>query len=132
MPFVEGLHPETRAYINDRGIKKCQNAFRKIVEIGEVISLNERKIADGVCIPGDDALKSFGIRLYASKHRNPILDTDEDNTYLGKMAVNINDSSVPRHKRHFKICGIFGQTEIKMEILEIRTGEVTKAIFDAL
>ncbi|XP_063413528.1 uncharacterized protein LOC134695956 [Mytilus trossulus] len=90
----------------------CKDAFNKLVEIGESITLNEKRST--VMQPLRADMSKMSVKLYGSTEPNPRYVTDKSCTYLGKILVDIPE--------RYRSCDedvivsmTFGQTEIVVE-----------------
>ncbi|XP_071125381.1 uncharacterized protein [Mytilus edulis] len=90
----------------------CKDAFNKLVEIGESITLNEKRST--VMQPLRADMSKMSVKLYGSTDPNPRYVTDKSCTYLGKILIDIPEQ--------YRSCDedvivsmTFGQTEIVVE-----------------
>ncbi|KAK3594170.1 hypothetical protein CHS0354_016901 [Potamilus streckersoni] len=118
--FIEGKHELAKSFVNADGIVKCADIFKKYVEIGQTLHLNEE--LKSKYIASNSKKTSYEVELFASKEKNPKYVTDYGCFKLGQMLVEV-DTTVPLPDRSFTISLSFGDTEIHMKAFEESTGK---------
>ncbi|KAK3611854.1 hypothetical protein CHS0354_040526 [Potamilus streckersoni] len=128
--FIEGRHPPSKKVIIE-GDELCKAVFDKHVEIGQTVTLNERTtLRNYRAAKEEDSYITFTV--YASTSKYPEFVDDTSCTKLGTVEIPIMDRSVPLADRCFTFNFIFGNTELKLEAKENRTGQTLEAKIDLL
>ena len=68
--------------------------------------------------------------VFASQMENPTI-VDEACTFVGSLIITINKDT-PISDQTFHVSGLFGQTEIRIEVTTLNLGISMNAIFDML
>ncbi|KAL3871047.1 hypothetical protein ACJMK2_039070 [Sinanodonta woodiana] len=128
--FIPHHHPISKKIIIDDDVL-CKDVFDKHVEIGQTVTLNERTtIRNYRAGKEEDTYITF--KVYASTSKCPEFVDDVSCTNLGYVKIPITDRSVPLADRCFTVNFVFGNTELKVEATETRTGQTLEAKLDLL
>ncbi|WAR03677.1 HS12A-like protein [Mya arenaria] len=98
----------------------CQQYFWKMVEIGDDLPLGKEVSEE---IPGLSAEQTGAhIKVFCSASTDTKYVDEDTCTQLGELIVPLPDSSDPKDK-NIKVSFIFGDTELKVWVQIIKTGE---------
>ncbi|XP_052798832.1 heat shock 70 kDa protein 12B-like [Mya arenaria] len=117
--FDEGEHDPGRK-TKYCGNDVCQQYFWKMVEIGDDLPLGKEVSEE---IPGLSAEQTGAhIKVFCSASTDTKYVDEDTCTQLGELIVPLPDSSDPKDK-NIKVSFIFGDTELKVWVQIIKTGE---------
>lgn len=125
--FDSNRHPRERMVLKD-GRQKVQGTFRKLVEVGQSVSIDNPSSPQGFCpVEGDSA---FTVKLFASPKPDPIFIDEEDCISIGEVQVDCKDSYGRISAANVSL--IFGGTELEVRAVHSTTGRQTSAKFNFL
>ncbi|KAL3871041.1 hypothetical protein ACJMK2_039065 [Sinanodonta woodiana] len=128
--FINGRHDNRKKVIID-GDELCKDVFDKYVEIGQTVTLNECvAVRNYRAVNEEDPYITF--MVYTSTSKNPMYVDDVSCAKLGTVEIPITDRSVPLADRYFTFSFVFGNTELKVQAKETRTGKTLEAKLDLL
>ncbi|KAL3871050.1 hypothetical protein ACJMK2_039073 [Sinanodonta woodiana] len=128
--FINGRHDNSKKVVID-GDELCKGVFDKYVEIGQTVTLNECvAVRNYRAANEEDPYITFIV--YTSTSKNPMYVDDVSCAKLGTVEIPITDRSVPVADRCFTFSFVFGNTELKVEAKETRTGQTVEAKLDLL
>jgi len=127
--FDETKHAREKMVIDEYGHKCIENCFAKVVEIDTLVEV-------GKDIPAPVAsylnkTTRTGFTIYASKERNPAFTTDPSCIKVGKLFLE-KASGETKEENKAKVYFAFGDTELKVSVKMLKTGEVFSTTIDCL
>jgi len=126
--FNADKHPLENMFIDEYGDERISKCFVKVVEIGASVEFGKDIKAPQECI----LYKDHSIwPIYASTQRDPEYTTDQSCTYVGKLRV----GKAPGETKGDNLVQFyfaFGDTELKVSMKILKTGEVLSSVFDCL
>jgi len=126
--FDERKHTADKIYINDYGVKRIRDWFRIVVEIGTSVDVGKNMP------PIKGHMNKTGINgstIYASTERSPEFVTDQSCKRIGQLILGeapgetVEDNAI---EHYFA----FGDTELKVTIKILKTGQELTKIIDSL
>ncbi|XP_052793875.1 heat shock 70 kDa protein 12A-like [Mya arenaria] len=128
-PFKEGVHPESKKFIDDDGDVLCSDMFDKHVETGQPVEYGKSQVAESYC-PTSKAATRMTFEVFASSERDPTFVTEPSCKKLGSLQVDIAGSGT---NRSVTVEMSFSGTELHVQAHETRTPDRrTTAKFDFL
>ena len=128
-PFDKSKHPPEKMIIGSYGEKLVENCFSKVVEIGSSVEVGNDIKDPTITILNKTGTTSFPI--YASTERNPVYTTDPSCTYVGILVLDKAPGET-REENEVQVYFAFGDTELKISVKMLKTGEVKTKIVDCL
>jgi len=128
-PFNENKHPPEKMIISSYGDKRVSNCFKKVVEIGSSV-----EVGKDIKAPSTNTLNKSGgsaLPIYASTERDPMYTTDPSCTYVGMLDLGKAPGKTKEENRA-QVYFAFGDTELKVSVKMLKTGEVVTKIVDYL
>jgi len=116
-------------FINDYGEKRIDNCFIKVVEIGTSV-----EVGKDITAPYTSNLNKTGNSswpIYASTELDSEFTTDPSCTYVGKLEVGKSPGKT-QEENIAQVFFVFGDTELKVSVKILKTGEVVSSVFDCL
>jgi len=126
-PFDESKHPPEKMIIGSYGDKLVDHCFSKVVEIGSSVEVGKDIKDTTTCYLSKSFATSFVI--YASTERDPEYTTSC--TYVGKLVLD-KASGETKEENKAQVYFAFGDTELKVSVKMLKTGEVVTEIVDCL
>jgi len=126
--FDESKHPVEKMFIDDYGDKRVRGCFEKVVEIGTSVDVGKNMP------PIEGIMKKAGITastIYASTERSPEFVTDPSCRMIGQLDLGKAPGETEEDNT-FKIYFAFGDTELKVTIKILKTGQELTKIIDCL
>jgi len=126
--FDPSKHPQEKMVISEYGEKQIRNCFLKVAEIGTPVEVG-KDIKSSL----PDIISTTGAiwRIYASTERNPEFITDPSCTYVGMLTVEKSPGKTKKENMT-QVYFAFGDTELKVSVKLLKTGEVVSSVFDCL
>jgi len=127
--FDPSKHPLEKMITNDYGEKRIDYCFSKVVEIGTSV-----EVGKDINEPDTTILCKTGStewQIYASTERDPKFTTDPFCTYVGTLRVE-NAPGKTQEETRAQVYFAFGDTELKVSVKLLKTGEVASSMFDCL
>jgi Molecular chaperone len=125
--FVKGNHDESKSYRDENGIKWCRRCFKKLVTINDELPI-DKCVEDVAVYPHKDFTTTI-TRLYCTEESDAKYTDDERVELIG--IIKIPSSKEKKGKRLIKKV-YFGDTEIKVNIIDKESGEVYEERFNFL
>ncbi|XP_021353677.1 heat shock 70 kDa protein 12A-like isoform X3 [Mizuhopecten yessoensis] len=126
--FLEGFDsPEKETYID--GQKYCGDCFGKIAEVGMSYTLGDGQDIELSPVRGE--LTRMCVDIYKSTAKEPVYVTDEGCSYLGRINVDMSNTSRGK-ERSAKVRITFGDTELICEGIDEGTGKRSREVLDTL
>jgi len=127
--FREGIDPENLSMFDNEGVKKCDNNFDVLIKINQTVEAGEtigRKY-----FPLNANTKSSIIDLFATVKENVTYVTDPDVFKVGSVTLDMSDITGGKN-REVKVNLHLGQTEFKLDVVNVTTGNNVTATYDFL
>ena len=129
LPFDPSKHPIEKMIIGDYGDQRIENCFDKVVNMGTSVEVGKDIKAPYTTILNITGGTSWPI--YASTERDPEFTTDPSCTYVGKLKVKRAPGKT-QEENTAQVYFAFGDTELKVSVKLLKTGEVVSSVFDCL
>jgi len=129
LPFDESKHPRDKMVISEYGDKRIENCFIKVVEIDTSVEVGKDLPAPSRSVLYKTTRTMFPI--YASKERNPTFTTDPSCIKVGTFILE-KASGETKEENEAQIYFAFGDTELRVSVNMLKTGEVFSTILDCL
>jgi hypothetical protein len=126
--FIEGVHPESKKYIDRKGDVRSRDCFNIHIREGGTVVVGEAQ-REVLYVTAANNQQTMTFHIYASTDKDVVLVTDPGCTKLGILVVPIPDPGPGRKTVRMQM--IFGGTEIEVEARD-ENGKVTKGAFDFL
>jgi len=126
--FDESKHPAEKMHVDEYGDKCIQDCFQKIVEIGSSVEVGKYMPAIKGIMRKTGTTSST---IYASTERDPKFTTDPSCRKIGELLLGMAPGETEEENRFEKNVA-FGDTEIKVTIKILKTGQVLTKILDCL
>ncbi|XP_062619948.1 heat shock 70 kDa protein 12A-like [Saccostrea cucullata] len=127
--FDPKIHKESKKFqVNEEDT--CKDLFSRHVKKDDELILNVAQ-AEKTYTPLKADQKSMLISLYKSENDNPMYIDDPGCTFLGSYDVDMHDTTGGLD-REVKVSLLFGDTEIEVQSLVVRTGDKTSRQFEFL
>lgn len=126
--FEDGVDPTDRLIVDAKGKMRCKGSFQKIAECDQVVKGNQLIESSKTNTPSSTT--GVGFPLYASTIKTPRYITDKDCFHVGTLNVPFKFDVPENCEKKFKICGYFGEPEIKIVAEDVDTGESFSATFE--
>ncbi|XP_053399066.1 heat shock 70 kDa protein 12A-like isoform X2 [Mercenaria mercenaria] len=127
--FKVGVHPVEKMVVID-GKQKCRGCFSKHVEVGQEVYagmvFEEKEYS-----PGSRASRSMASKIYTADKPNPAYVDDPGCRFLGKLSMDVSKIKEYRERRK-RVRMIYGNTELGVEVTNVKTGEKLSAKFNFL
>jgi len=127
--FDERKHPPEKMVMNSYGEKMVDNCFIKVVEIGSSVEVGKDVEAPFTCFLNKTGATSFPI--YTSTERDPEYTTDPSCTKVGKLVLKKAPGETQVENKA-QVYFAFGDTELRVSVKILKTGEVLTKIVDCL
>lgn len=89
--FNSSIHPKFKKIIHN-GIERCDDIFSIHVRVGQVVEVGEQQVKR-TYTPVEPDQTNVVFDIYTSNDKEPTYTTDEGCTHLGKLRVNMPDTS---------------------------------------
>ena len=122
--FKAGVDPESKRHVVD-GSVKCKDTFKKHVEIGQAVHINE-VTEEHIYYPVYTKQTQMLVEVYTSKFKDPRYTDDPSCDYLGELTVDMSNTTGGK-SRQVAVHLTFGGTEIEVKALNKTTGVETTA-----
>uniref|UniRef100_A0A8C5W9X6 Heat shock protein family A (Hsp70) member 12B n=1 Tax=Leptobrachium leishanense TaxID=445787 RepID=A0A8C5W9X6_9ANUR len=130
--FVEGKHPKEKLLVKD-GKNWCTDIFDKFVSVDQSVALGD--IVQRSYCPARFGQRKIIINIYCSSSDDVIYITDPGVRKCGAINLelpDINDSNSKMSRREIKASMQFGDTEIKVTAMDIKSSKMVRAAIDFL
>jgi len=127
--FVEGVHPENLSVVNDLGKKYCSGLFDCLIKVDQ--SVEAGAIISRVYSPVYTKQSAMSISLFATIKENVTYVTEADVFHVGFVTVDMTDLT-GGHDREVTVNLHLGETEFKLDVTDITTGNNVAATYDFL
>ena len=126
--FEDGIDPIDKLVVDHKGKRRCDNRFDKFAECDQVIIGNQEIKLSRTFFPS--ATTNANFLLYASTLKTPRYVTDKDCFHVGTLHVDFENDDVKNLEKEFRVCGYFGEPEIRIIAEDVNTGERFSATFE--
>ncbi|XP_078325401.1 heat shock 70 kDa protein 12A-like [Crassostrea virginica] len=89
--FNKDIHPQSKKVLTDKG-ERCDNIFSVHVSVGQSIKVGEPQVKRKYSVVNANQ-KNIIFQIYTSNERNPTYTTDVGCTSLGKLTLDMPDTS---------------------------------------
>jgi len=127
--FREGIDPESLTFFDYRGVKKCDKVFDCLIKVNQTVEAGE--IISRVHNPINPKAKSVEIFLFATSKENVAYTNEPDVFKVGSVILNMPDTTGGTNRK-IKINLQLGQTEFKLDVTDVTTGNTVAATYDFL
>ncbi|CAH2299278.1 heat shock 70 kDa 12B [Pelobates cultripes] len=130
--FVEGKHPKEKLLVKD-GKNWCTDIFDKFVSVDQSVALGD--IVQRSYCPARLGQRKIIINIYCSSTDDVVYITDPGVRKCGTINLelpDINESNSKISRREIRASMQFGDTEIKVTAMDIKTSKIVRAAIDFL
>jgi len=127
--FDESKHPPEKMIKGSYGDERVTDCFKKVVEIGSSV-----EVGNDIEAPVRYILKKTGgtkLKIYTSTERNPEYVTDPSCTKVGELDLGKSPGET-KDENKTQVYFAFGDTELRVSVKMLKTGEVLTKIVDCL
>jgi hypothetical protein len=109
----------------------CDDAFNKHIEVGTEVHVHSADTAkEHEYFPSSAHMKQAVLEVYKSPKKNPMFIDEEGSEFVGLIKVDIDPKGDIWSKLLVKL--IFGGTELKIQVKDVKNGTITTAAVDFL
>ncbi|KAK3100136.1 hypothetical protein FSP39_015217 [Pinctada imbricata] len=126
--FLEGYDDEKKKDMN-KGTPFCKDVFEPLAKIGQTFDVGDTVQTDVEPYKAD--MTKMSVRLYKSQSEDPKYVTDSDCVLLGKMTVDMPDTSRGLNRK-VEVSLTFGDVELKCRGKDCSTGKIVETSLDLL
>ena len=126
--FVPGRHPPEKRTKKD-GVEWCTDVFDTFVTVDQSITLGERVTRRYT--PAKSYQTSTVISVYSSEKEHVLYTSDPGVRRCGELYLEMPDTTGGK-ARELEMTMLFGDTEIRVEAIDITSGKTAKASIDFL
>ncbi|KYO26274.1 heat shock protein 12A isoform B [Alligator mississippiensis] len=132
--FVEGKHPREKLLVKE-GKNWCTDIFEKFVAVDQSVALGE--VVQRSYCPARAGQRKIIINVYCSATDDVVYITDPGVRKCGTISLELDavedgGSPSPRSRREIRASMQFGDTEIKVTAMDVRTAKTVRASIDFL
>ncbi|XP_053560302.1 heat shock 70 kDa protein 12B isoform X1 [Bombina bombina] len=130
--FVEGKHPKEKLLVKE-GKNWCTDIFDKFVSVDQSVALGD--IVQRSYCPARLGQRKIIINIYCSSTDDVVYITDPGVRKCGTINLelpDINESNAKLGRREIKASMQFGDTEIKVTAMDVKTSKTVRAAIDFL
>ncbi|CAM9384127.1 heat shock 70 kDa protein 12B-like isoform X1 [Lampetra planeri] len=134
--FVESKHPEEKLLVKD-GARWCTDVFDRFVSADQSVSLGETVTRSYT--PARLAQTKIIINVYCSSNDEARFITDEGVHKCGTLCLDLGAESAttpgqapPRRRREIRTHMLFGDTEVRVTAVDVRSAKSVKSSVDFL
>lgn len=131
--FVEGKHPREKLLVKE-GKNWCTDIFEKFVSVDQSVALGE--VVQRSYCPARPGQRKTVINIYCSATDDVVYITDPGVRKCGTVSLELEalgDAGSPaRARREIRASMTFGDTEIKVTAMDLRTAKTVRATIDFL
>ncbi|MGW7413827.1 Hsp70 family protein [Streptomyces sp. NPDC054863] len=127
--FRKGIDPEGHLITLPDGESHCDKRFSRYVQVGQSVPVDEL-VTQTFC-PLYEAQTQVAFNIYSSTAKNPTYVTDPGCKLIGKFTVDLSDiMELPRNEREIRLSFIFGEVQMKVMAVVVKTGKFVTANLD--
>ncbi|XP_077157425.1 heat shock 70 kDa protein 12B isoform X2 [Paroedura picta] len=131
--FVEGKHPQEKLLVKE-GKKWCTDVFEKFVSVDQSVALGE--VVQRSYCPARAGQRKIIINVYCCATDDVVYITDPGVRKCGTISLDLEELEGPgspkRSRREIRASMQFGDTEIKVTAMDVRTAKTVRASIDFL
>ncbi|XP_053110136.1 heat shock 70 kDa protein 12B [Hemicordylus capensis] len=131
--FVEGKHPKEKLLVKE-GKNWCTDIFEKFVSVDQSVALGE--VVQRSYCPARAGQRKIIINIYCCTTDDVVYITDPGVRKCGTISLDLDEldasNSPKRSRREIRASMQFGDTEIKVTAMDVRTSKVVRASIDFL
>uniref|UniRef100_A0A8B9PTB6 Heat shock protein family A (Hsp70) member 12B n=1 Tax=Apteryx owenii TaxID=8824 RepID=A0A8B9PTB6_APTOW len=131
--FVEGKHPREKLLVKE-GKNWCTDIFEKFVSVDQSVALGE--VVQRSYCPARAGQRKTIINIYCCATDDVVYITDAGVRKCGTISLELDDvdeaGGAKRSRREIRASMQFGDTEIKVTAMDIRTSKTVRATIDFL
>lgn len=128
--FEPGKHPDKKK-VKMGDFTYCDDAFNKHIEVGTEVHVHSADTAkEHEYFPSSAHMKQAVLEVYKSPKKNPMFIDEEGSEFVGLIKVDIDPKGDIWSKLLVKL--IFGGTELKIQVKDVKNGTITTAAVDFL
>ncbi|XP_068800025.1 heat shock 70 kDa protein 12B isoform X1 [Struthio camelus] len=131
--FVEGKHPREKLLVKE-GKNWCTDIFEKFVSVDQSVALGE--VVQRSYCPARAGQRKTIINIYCCATDDVVYITDPGVRKCGTISLELDDvdeaGGAKRSRREIRASMQFGDTEIKVTAMDIRTSKTVRATIDFL
>lgn len=130
--FVEEKHPKEKLLVKE-GKNWCTDIFDKFVSVDQSVALGE--VVQRSYCPARLGQRKIIINIYCSSTDDIIYITDPGVRKCGTINLElpeVEETSLKRGRREIRACMQFGDTEIKVSAMDVKTAKTVRAAIDFL
>lgn len=126
--FIPGRHPPEKRTKKD-GVEWCTDVFDTFVTVDQSVALGERVTRRYT--PAKSYQTSTVISVYSSEKEHVLYTSDPGVRRCGELYLEMPDTTGGK-ARELEMTMLFGDTEIRVEAIDITSGKTAKASIDFL
>ncbi|KAM5192919.1 heat shock 70 kDa protein 12B [Mantella aurantiaca] len=128
--FVEEKHPKEKLLVKD-GKNWCTDIFDKFVSVDQSVALGD--IVHRSYCPARSGQRKIIINIYCSSTDDVVYITDPGVRKCGTINLDLPDiNDAKTFRREIKASMQFGDTEIKVTAMDVKTSKIVRAAIDFL
>ncbi|XP_077334237.1 heat shock 70 kDa protein 12B [Lithobates pipiens] len=128
--YVEGKHPKEKLLVKD-GKNWCTDIFDKFVSVDQSVALGD--IVQRSYCPARLGQRKIIINIYCSSTDDVVYITDPGVRKCGTINLDLPDiNDAKTFRREIKASMQFGDTEIKVTAMDVKTSKIVRAAIDFL
>ncbi|XP_039397843.1 heat shock 70 kDa protein 12B isoform X1 [Mauremys reevesii] len=131
--FVEGKHPKEKLLVKE-GKNWCTDIFEKFVSVDQSVALGE--VVQRSYCPARVGQRKIIINIYCCATDDVVYITDPGVRKCGTISLELDDvdepSSPKSRRREIRASMQFGDTELKVAAMDVRTSKTVRAAIDFL
>ncbi|XP_014674044.1 PREDICTED: heat shock 70 kDa protein 12A-like isoform X2 [Priapulus caudatus] len=127
--FDPAKHPENKRVVKD-GVTWCADIFDKFVVTGQSVGIGDvvmRKYAPARCNQSTSV-----IHIYSSETEDPQFLSDPGTHHCGTLTLDLSSTASHTFRHEIQVRMTFGDTEIKVNAVNMATGKTVKSSIDFL
>ncbi|XP_062430849.1 heat shock 70 kDa protein 12B isoform X2 [Rhea pennata] len=131
--FVEGKHPPEKLLVKE-GRSWCTDVFEKFVSVDQSVALGE--VVQRSYCPARAGQRQTVINIYCCATDDAVYITDPGVRKCGTVTLELDEAAeaggAERSRREIRASMQFGDTEIKVTAVDVRTSKTVRATIDFL
>lgn len=108
--YDSNIHPKSKKIIRKNGDERCKDIFSIHVRVGQLVKVGEPQVNQNYTVAEADQT-AIGFSIYTSNNKEPTYTTDEGCIRLGKLTLQMPDTSKGKN-RGANVHMTFSGTEI--------------------
>nr|AWS31939.1 heat shock protein A12 [Apostichopus japonicus] len=128
--FNSKIHPEEKKIVKD-GVEWCRDVFDVFVHADQSISAGEKVTRSYA--PASAEQEAIKINIYCSENEDARFITDDQVRQCGTLTIDLRSQNKPAtRRRELQLSMHFGETEMRVDALDVTTGKKVEARVDFL